>query len=94
VLALLDGLEWQWSAAATVQGLDLLEAAVSRDRREWAYARLTLATWGCRADAEVAAARLPALLGRCADASPWRHAVEQCAELVALRLQMRKEILP
>jgi hypothetical protein len=91
-LALLVRLEVHWNATITQLVLDALREILRQDKQQWSHARNTLASEARFCDVATARQQLPRLLETCAEASPWRNALEAFQDVVEFRAAMQQEL--
>lgn len=93
-LALLSRTDGAWSAGTTELALMALGERGRSDRQQWQHPRTALVPWAPRVHIETAARDLPVLTGALPAESPWRSAIEELADSVEFRSEMRRELAP
>ncbi len=93
-LDLLRQLGLRWDAAVTRMVLEALLDVVRQDQQRWSHARNALQSEAQHCDVATARRQLPELMEVCAEASPWRNALECLQDVVEFRAAMQQELLP
>jgi hypothetical protein len=93
-LSLLRQLGLHWDATVTRMVLEALHDRVQHDQQRWSHARNALQSEAQHCDVATALQQLPKLMETCAEASPWRNALESLQDVVEFRAAMQQELLP
>ena len=82
-----------WSAETTRMVFNLLDKRVQADTAQYSHSRQALVRWGMRAETSTAHEEIARVIGRAAEKSPWKNALEALQDIIEFRLAMRQELL-